>query len=150
MSSGVEHDRGALIAGGLAILACAAAGVAFDLRLGSVAAVSFLFGVFMLSPDMDLRNSHPTRRWGPLRILWRPYSRMHAHRGISHSILFGTLGRVGYMSLVALLIGYGVTGFNIEFFRDVQVAAQAYPLELLTSFTGMWTANTIHILQDGM
>ncbi|KKN63689.1 hypothetical protein LCGC14_0499240 [marine sediment metagenome] len=150
MSSGAEHNRGALVAGGLVMLACVVTGVAFDPRLGTIAAVSFLFGVFMLSPDLDLRNSSPTKRWGPLRLLWRFYSKTHAHRGISHSMLFGTLERVLYMSSVLLLIGYCWHGFNVEFFSDVQVMAQAYPLEMLTSFTGMWVANTVHIVQDGM
>lgn len=62
--------------------------------------VAYLFGTFLLSPDMDLHTSDPMKNWGVLRLLWRPYSAVFKHRGLSHMPIVGTLTRVVYILLV--------------------------------------------------
>ncbi|MGB9862004.1 MAG: DUF2227 family putative metal-binding protein, partial [Candidatus Bipolaricaulaceae bacterium] len=46
--------------------------------------LAYLLGSLFLSPDLDLWGSRATRRWGILRFLWRPYSFLFRHRGLSH------------------------------------------------------------------
>jgi uncharacterized metal-binding protein len=99
MASGRSHDRATWVLSlpfgllwwpwlGLAGLACGG--------------LAFLVGGLLLSPDLDTR-SNPTRRWGPLRLLWWPYRRLLRHRSLlSHSPLLGTCGRLAYL---AALVG---------------------------------------------
>ena len=76
MASGRSHDRATWALSlpfgllwwpllGLAGVACAG--------------LAFLLGGLLLSPDLDT-HSNPTRRWGPLRLLWWPYRRLLRHR----------------------------------------------------------------------
>lgn len=79
------------------------------LKLGSdnvillvIFSVSFLFGTFFLSPDLDLA-SVPYKRWGFLRVLWWPYKEAFKHRKMSHHIIFGPLSIVGYFTMLIVL-----------------------------------------------
>lgn len=55
-------------------------------------ALAFLIGGLLLSPDLDT-ISRPTRRWGPLQLLWWPYRSLFKHRSLfSHSPVLGTGG----------------------------------------------------------
>ena len=57
-----------------------------------------------LSADLDLRFSSPSRRWGPLKIIWWPYQAAIKHRSkTSHSALLSTLVRVAYLVLLCFL-----------------------------------------------
>ena len=76
------------------------------LELVGIAAVAFAGATFFLSPDLDLRHSSPTRNWGPLRWLWRPYQLLFKHRGMSHSLLLSSVTRIAY--LLGLVVGIGV------------------------------------------
>lgn len=58
-----------------------------------------LVSTLYLSPDLDLRESRPSRRWGPLSLLWEPYRLLHPHRGASHTYLYGPLSRLLYVGL---------------------------------------------------
>lgn len=147
MSSGATHDRTALILCGIGVFLW---GTAFGVKTAIVAVVAYLFGTFMLSPDLDLRNSQPSKRWGWFRFLWRPYSKTHAHRGISHNLLFGSAERVLYLVALALIATYAGYGFHSDFFADVRAFAYSYPHEMLTSFGGIWVANAVHIVQDNL
>lgn len=59
--------------------------------------LGFAAGTYLLSPDLDLRQSRPKKRWGPLRILWRPYTTLMPHRGLSHGYVIGPLTRIAYL-----------------------------------------------------
>jgi uncharacterized metal-binding protein len=79
----------------------------------AIFAGAYLFSSLMLSPDLDLRHNRSRRRWGPLGFLWIPYTKIFKHRGVSHSLIFGTLTRLGYLGLIALLIALGLSYFNV-------------------------------------
>jgi uncharacterized metal-binding protein len=79
----------------------------------AIFAGAYLFSSLMLSPDLDLRHNRSRRRWGPLGFLWLPYTKIFKHRGVSHSLIFGTLTRLGYLGLIALLIALGLSYFNV-------------------------------------
>lgn len=60
----------------------------------------YLIGTFLLSPDIDLSHSKPSKRWKFLRFLWLPYQRLSRHRGMSHVPLLGTFLRLFYFLAV--------------------------------------------------
>lgn len=150
MASGRAHDRATWL---LAL----PFGLLWGPWLGppgiATAALAFLLGGLWLSPDLDTR-SNPTRRWGPLRLLWWPYRRLLRHRSLlSHSPLLGTSGRLLY--LMALLLALCLLG------RPLGAPG---PAELLALLRGLWQQQRdlglavllgleasawLHLLQDG-
>ena len=77
-------------------------------RQGAIALAGFAIGATWLSPDLDVNHLNTTcaKRWGCLKYLWKPYAIWFSHRGISHSLIIGTLSRVAYFLVVAVpLIG---------------------------------------------
>ena len=104
MASGTAHDiHGAsttlVLVLGVALAMCYGAPFdVFALPMGCL--VGFLF----LSPDMDMWNTRPMKRWGPLKILWAPYAWLHNHRGVSHSWIVGPLVRLLYFGIPVIFI----------------------------------------------
>ncbi len=50
----------------------------------------FLFCVMYLSPDLDMWNTEPTKRWGKLKILWSVFEKRVDHRSRwSHGWIVG-------------------------------------------------------------
>ena len=119
----------------------------------SAGGLAFLLGGLWLSPDLDTR-SNPTRRWGPLRLLWWPYRRLLRHRSLlSHSPLLGSAGRLLYLG--ALLLGLSwlaqplgapapgtLTGLAVQLWQWHQ------PL-LIAALTGVEASAWLHLIQDG-
>jgi len=150
MASGRAHDR----ATGLLALAL---GLCGGLWLGAAAGLSAGLGVLIgglwLSPDLDTL-SNPTRRWGPLRLLWWPYRRLLSHRSLlSHSPLLGSAGRLLY--LAALLLALSWLGQPLGTPGPValaQGAAQLWARQqalLLAALVGLEASAWLHLLQDG-
>ncbi|SHK50725.1 metal-binding protein [Thermocrinis minervae] len=67
-------------------------------------ATGYLIGTFLLSPDLDLKHSKPSKRWKVFRYLWRPYQSKSKHRGISHVPIVGTFIRIAYLVLAVFLL----------------------------------------------
>jgi len=68
---------------------------------------TFCFGTCFMNPDLDL--IHQIKLFslrGFVTLPFRYYSKIFKHRGLSHSVLFGTLTRVLWVSGVAFLIFY--------------------------------------------
>ncbi len=106
---------------------------------------AYLFSSLMLSPDLDLRHNQARRRWGLLGFVWIPYTKIFKHRGISHSILFGTLTRLGYLGLIAVLIAWGLSYFKLG---TIPIVA---PLDLQLVgilVSGLWLPNILHTCVD--
>ncbi len=66
--------------------------------------LAYVGGSLFLSPDLDLEGSAPARRWGPFRLLWKPYAALFRHRGLSHSPIWGPLTRFAYLALLFLVV----------------------------------------------
>ena len=64
--------------------------------------LGYIFGTFLLSPDLALPQSKPSKRWRKLRLIWKPYQSFSNHRGSSHIPVLGTLLRFGYLVMVAI------------------------------------------------
>ena len=150
MASGRSHDRATWLLSlpfgllwwpwlGLAGVASAAGG--------------FLAGGLWLSPDLDTR-SNPSRRWGPLALLWWPYRRGLRHRSLlSHSPLLGSAFRLVYlgvvvMALSALLSPLGAPGPGSLLEAGRGLWSQQRPL-LVAALVGVEASSWLHLLQDG-
>ncbi|MBF0313212.1 MAG: DUF2227 family putative metal-binding protein [Oligoflexia bacterium] len=73
--------------------------------------LSFLYNTFVFNPDLDLaRYVRPLSLKGLLIFPFIPYSWFFRHRGLSHSLLWGTSTRVLYLMLVMFVI-YGMWCF---------------------------------------
>lgn len=155
MASGREHDR-------LTLLLSLPFALAWWPVLGpsgvATALVSFVVGGLWFSPDLDT-PSNPTRRWGPLALLWLPYRKLLRHRSsLSHTPLVGTAGRLAYLSAVLLaltlllkplgLAPVGLAGPAGALAAAAQLWRQHQPLVLL-ALVGLEASAWLHLLQDG-
>jgi uncharacterized metal-binding protein len=150
MANGRQHDRAtwllALPYGLLCWPWLGPAGV-------GVGALSFLLGGLLLSPDLDTR-SNPTRRWGPLGLLWWPYRRGLPHRSLlSHSPLLGTAGRLLYLMAVILLLSAALVPLGAPSPGTLLVAgsrlwSEQQPL-LVAALVGLEASSWLHLIQDG-
>lgn len=106
--------------------------------------LSYVGASLFLSPDLDLEKSDPARRWGALRVLWTPYSRVFKHRGLSHSILFGPLTRVLYLAALGALV-WGVLHllFGVRGGWDMPELSFAG-----AAMAGVYLSNFLHVVLD--
>ena len=97
MSSGKVHDRIGFLAG------CAIATPAVRMLGPDAPALltGYAVGIIWLSPDIDLRQSLPSKRWSLLSYLWAPYRALSGHRGFSHWPVIGTASRVLYVAMLS-------------------------------------------------
>lgn len=150
MASGRAHDRATgLLALPFALLWAPWLGWAGMASAG----LGFLLGGLLLSPDLDTR-SNPTRRWGPLRLLWWPYRRCLSHRSLlSHCPLLGTAGRLAYLAGAALLLAAALHALGLPALAWMRQAAtglwqEQRPL-LISGLAGIEASSWLHLLQDG-
>ena len=150
MASGSNHDRGTWwLALPFGLLCWPFVG-----WIGSAtAALAFLVGGLLLSPDLDT-HSRPTRRWGPLQLLWWPYRSLVRHRSLfSHSPVVGTGGRLAYLvglalALAWLLAPWGAPTPGVLLHWAQQLWSQHQALVLLT-LAGLEASTWLHLIQDG-
>jgi uncharacterized metal-binding protein len=138
----------------------------FSNGLVAVAAASFLVATVFLSPDLDLRQSSPTRNWGLLRWLWRPYQLVFKHRGVSHNLFLSSITRVAYL-LGLIVVGCALARLLAGAALPTQSEALAFagrPAAAVPSFlreglwvrraplaaagTGIFLSDTTHIVAD--
>ena len=119
----------------------------------SCAGLAFLLGGLWLSPDLDTR-SNPSRRWGPLRLLWWPYRRLLAHRSLlSHSPLLGTAGRLLYLAALAVALCLLAQPLGApspqELLGKGHALWQHHQPLLLAGLAGLEASAWLHLIQDG-
>ncbi len=119
----------------------------------AVGGLAFLVGGLWLSPDLDTR-SRPTRRWGPLGLLWWPYRRMLSHRSLlSHCPFVGTALRLAYLAAVVALAAALLAPFGgpppAWWLEQVTTLWQRQRPLLLTALVGLEASSWLHLLQDG-
>ncbi len=119
-------------------------------------AAGYLFGTFLLSPDNDIYHSRPVKRWKFLKIIWKPYTKIFSHRGVSHYPIIGSITRLFYLSIVAFLfyiILYILTekffpDFN-KFFSQITINQNMFLSPFFVSFLiGLFLSEIIHIIVD--
>jgi len=106
MADGKTHDLHGLLVTGFAVVVCVIAIVLKQMGIADTTGFVFgvAFGALYLSPDLDMLNTRPARRWGPLKYFWLPYAWLHKHRGVSHSWLIGPAVRIIYLGAPVALI----------------------------------------------
>lgn len=125
-----------------------------DPAVAALAGLGCLSGIF-ISPDLDLSRetiseSILTRSIfvvGALWIaLWLPYSWIAQHRGLSHTPILGTMGRVVYLAVFCMLIHITLRGL-LPF--DLVAWGGAYWPQLLIFAAGLAVADVAHWAMDG-
>jgi uncharacterized metal-binding protein len=97
MTSGINHDRGILAVGTLLAIATTQTPLPYDgFLIGG-----FLWGGWFASPDVDTISKSSKRL-----PIWWAYRAIFKHRGISHTLLLGTLTRVVYCLPLLFLLWY--------------------------------------------
>jgi uncharacterized metal-binding protein len=107
--------------------------------------VGYVLGTFLLSPDLDLKHSKPSKRWKALKILWRPYQKKSKHRGISHIPILGTFTRLLYIFLIITALYYLLYFFLFYYWQEsIPKISQFNPLILVEELAYKeWTFYTL-------
>lgn len=68
---------------------------------------AFFLGGLLFSPDLDLPQSRPSKRWGCFAFLWTPYRWLCPnHRlSLSHAPLLGSALRLAYATGLGAIVG---------------------------------------------
>lgn len=110
----------------------------------------YTVGWVWLSPDMDLKQSNPSKRWGLLSILWRPYQKHRKHRGRSHWPLYGSFERLLYILVLltpVALVGFATFGAPIDT-ETLLAAVRVYGPYLEAIYWGIEAACSLHVACD--
>ena len=115
----------------------------------------FIFGVYYLTPDLDKDGTDPDRAWGAMQCLWNFYSKVFAHRGASHNLLWGTVSRVAYLSglivVVYVLFCFFILEQNVDIIKPLSILTDFIimnKLIILKFIAGIFIADICHILAD--
>ncbi len=120
-------------------------------QYGAVFVLAYLFGTFLLSPDMDLARSDPMRNWGLLHFVWRPYVQMFKHRGVSHMPVVGTLTRVLYLlAVVYILSAVATVCFDLGWKMSIRDLRHVDWTGVGWALCGLCLPDLLHILADRM
>ncbi len=150
MARGQQHDRATCI---LALPFGLLWGPWLGLPGITAGTLAFLIGGLWLSPDLDTR-SNPSRRWGPLRLLWWPYRRLLRHRSLfSHSPFLGSGGRLLYLGgliggVAWLLLPWGAP-HPLGLLQQLQQCWSQQRGLCLAVLIGVEASAWLHLLQDG-
>jgi uncharacterized metal-binding protein len=113
-----------------------------------------LLAGLLFSPDLDIRATN-YRRWGPLRVLWWPYSKAIPHRSwVSHGLVVGPLVQLLYFVVVfgglltALLLLFGQHSAWIRLVTGIAEFIQGYPAYVLVFLFGFVTGGASHSIPD--
>ncbi len=107
----------------------------------------FLYATLFMSPDVDLAKKIKLFSIrGFFTLPFRSYSKIFKHRGISHSLFFGTLTRILWLCL---------WGFALAFLLDYAIEKKpivefvlSYKLEFLWGFSAIFLADLCHLVLD--
>ncbi len=155
MSSGKTHDYLNMTAG--ALLAGVMIGASWPAIVITPFVAGWLVATLIFSPDADVM---PKKRTKILRLILYPYSIIFKHRGLSHSLLFGTITRIFYAVVVFGLfvfvlskMGYIDFGtHNYLAYLGHFVVNYNYDLVAYKAVTwlylGMFGADLLHLLLD--
>lgn len=114
MPSGLTHDRITLWT--LPWVSSITYGITRNGDLTLLLSGGFLFSGLMFGPDLDIRSIQ-FKRWGLLKVIWKPYQKLVRHRSLfSHGPFLGTCIRALYLFLFIAWIAIFVVGLAQLFF----------------------------------
>lgn len=109
---------------------------------------TFAYSTLFMTPDLDLVHQVKLRSLrGFFSLPFRYYSRFFRHRGLSHSLLFGSLTRILWLGGVALLIFYLIYQ-TLPSEKSFLLYFKKYKPFILYAFTGICLADGCHLLLD--
>ncbi len=113
-----------------------------------IGGATFVYGTFFMSPDLDLAyNIKFLSVRGILSLPFRTYAMFFRHRGLSHSLFFGTLTRVLWLGMYAFVAFYLWHHF-VPSKRTLLALFHAYQWPIIAGFSGLFLADTSHIIVD--
>lgn len=135
-----------------------------DHTLSIIATAAMLFAGLMFGPDLDLQ-SRPYNRWGPLRIIWKPYQVALPHRSVlSHGPMLGTVIRIVYFLVMFSLLAATLLYIRHTYLRGQQTTwtaefkmvkgdlfsiwDQTDKKHLTAGFAGLWLGALSHTTAD--
>lgn len=152
MSNYAGHARFNLL---LLLPVAGAAAYFLGLPLPSIllAAGAFAYGTLFMSPDLDLAYQiRLASLRGILSIPFRSYARLFSHRGLSHSVFFGTATRIVWLLLFILLALFlwnlVAPLLHLRPSRPFEETLRHYQPQLLCSLAGLLLADWGHLLLD--
>lgn len=110
--------------------------------------LSYAYATLYMNPDVDLAYQIKLFSLkGLLTLPFRGYAHFFRHRGLSHSILFGTLTRIAWLLLISIAVLYGG---NYLFLAKKHFSwlLKEYQPYLLYGIAGVFFADLFHILLD--
>ncbi len=106
--------------------------------------IGFIIGTELITPDLDI-SSTPSERCG---VMWLPYRILFKHGQSSHSLFFGAIGRMVYLTVLIIIL-IALIGWLL---KNPDLLMQVYEMVnwivVLLLVFGIWVANAIHILLD--
>lgn len=109
---------------------------------------TFVYSTLFMSPDLDLAYQIRLRSLrGLFSLPFRLYARLFKHRGLSHSFLFGSLTRIGWLALWVLLLFVLITQ-SLPSEKTLLETWSSYRWQLLYAFGGICFADWSHLLLD--
>lgn len=119
-----------------------------DKQLGAAFIAAFAYSTLFMSPDVDL--AHQNKLFsvkGILTLPFRLYSRIFAHRGLSHVPIIGTLTRLAYLGAIGLVCYYCMNK-AIPDLESLKVLYQTYDTLILYGVAGIVVADVGHLTLD--
>lgn len=118
----------------------------------------YLLGTFLLTPDVDIYHSKPVQRWRFLKFIWKPYTKLSKHRGISHIPFYGSLIKLIYLFSIFLffylvvLLTLNYFNIHITYLEQINdknnIKYILLNIHTISFFIGLIIAEFIHIVVD--
>lgn len=106
----------------------------------------FTYATLYMNPDLDLSNKiRLFSLRGFLTMPFRGYSLIFRHRGISHSLLFGSVTRILYLGLLFYLFLYILKKPNLSKKHFLMILRSNY---FLYGFIAIMLADFFHLALD--
>lgn len=110
--------------------------------------VTFAYCTLFMNPDLDLaHNIKLFSLRGVLTLPFRLYSLVFKHRGLSHSLLFGSLTRILWLAGMGLLVFY-IVYETLPSTYSFAVYYKHYKYYIWYAAAGMCLADWSHLLLD--
>lgn len=109
---------------------------------------AFAYSTLFMNPDLDLAHSIKlVSIRGFLSIPFRSYSMIFQHRGLSHSVVFGSMTRILWLSAFGIGIFY-LLYRTLPSENTLLHYYNAYKFYLFYGFAGICLADWSHLLLD--
>ena len=136
----------------LVALPLCVAGAALFTKLPTPLIATFVgclvYGTLFMNPDMDLAHQIKLKSIrGLLSFPFRTYSMVFKHRGLSHSLVFGTLTRLLWVAMYAIAILYIVHKI-LPIALPLKKWLLHYKHYYAAGFVGFFVADLCHLIMD--